>query len=653
MTGTIYKGTAGKIYTLTNRIGGGGEGEVYAVGEEDNLVLKVYKETPGVDKAEKLRHMTTMVTDELLRFAAWPLDVVYDSGGKLCGFTMRKLHGYLPLHMLFTPMDRKKLFRDKGYNFLVHVARNLAVAFHKIHHAGIIVGDVNEANLLVTDTGMVALIDCDSFQVKNGSRYHYCEVGMLRYTPPELLRRGSFQNMVRTTNTDAFSLATLIFQLLFLGRAPFTGINPGKQDIDEETAIKSHEFAYSLRKTNKRLFPAKNSLELSAMPPALADAFHAAFELDDKRPTAIYWAEELGKMIKDLSPCGVSRLHFFPAKMGRCPWCAFKSEANIHYFLDNVDANIPPQLSNIEQFINGFRLDPLNVPHLYGAYDLAGISAQKIPSGFYRMRYMNFALLVGIIMLLIVFAYISRFYYIITPISIVLFRAWWPARGKLKRELAVRQQTFNKLKAPFDNVVRQHNHPAALKQYNEAVNGLKSTITMLRNLPAEFGQSRRSIEERYYREKFTQYLHQFSIQNHSITGFGPAKKKLIYDQGIRTAGDIFKLTQIKITGIGPKNQQVLFDWQRQIGSGFTYQPDMTVINHNARQALELLGTRRKRLEIDIRVQHNTVSNLRVTIQNTLKTLEQQHQQMHPKVAQAYADLGAFEELMSWRFLKWW
>lgn len=133
---------------------------------------------------------------------------------------MKKLVAFVPLHMLFSPMDRKKVFPDKGYNFLIHVARNLATAFHQVHQLGIIAGDVNEANVLVSKTGMVALIDCDSFQIKNGNRYHFCEVGIPRYTPPELLERGSFDQVVRTENTDSFSLATLIFQLLFLGRAP-------------------------------------------------------------------------------------------------------------------------------------------------------------------------------------------------------------------------------------------------------------------------------------------------------------------------------------------------------------------------------------------------------------------------------------------------
>jgi len=652
MTGTTYKGAGGKIYTLANRIGGGGEGEVYAVQGDSGLVLKVYKETPDAEKAEKLRHMTTLVTDELQRFAAWPIDVVRDNNGRLCGFTMRRLQGYVPLHMLFTPMDRKKLFPDKGYNFLVHVARNLAVAFHKIHQAGIVVGDVNEANLLVSGTGMVALIDCDSFQVKNGSRHHFCEVGMLRYTPPELLSRGSFQHAVRTTNTDAFSLATLIFQLLFLGRAPFTGVNPGKQEIDEETAIKNYDFAYSLRKTNKRLLPAKNSLEMGAMPAAIADAFHVAFEPNGERPTALRWATELGHLIKELSPCNLSKLHFYPAKMARCPWCTFKREANIYYFLDDANINIPPQLTNIEHFVNGFRIEPLNIPHLSGAYQYPGLKAKKIPAEFYYSKYINLAILLVILIVIVIIAASSGIYTSVIIPAVLLLRRFSPTGSKLKRELAMRQHAFNRLKAPFDNVLKQHNYPPALKHYNEMTNKLKNAIAALRHLPADFAKLKKDIEEKHYQAKYSRYLQQFDVQNHSIAGFGPAKKKLIYKQGIHTAADVSKLKRVKISGIGPKNQQVLFDWQRQVGTGFTYQPDMDMIKHETQMAAENIGLKRKKMENDIRKIHSTITSLRANILSSCQTLELQYKQMLPKVAQAQLDLDAFETLAKWRILKW-
>src|ERR1700679_91854 len=180
MTPRAYNGIKNTQYTPGRKIGQGGEGTVFEVQENFSLVVKIYNEALNADKTEKLLYMASIANDDLTKFAAWPLDVVRDHNMKVCGFTMKKLVGFVPMHSLFSPMERKKLFPDRGYNFLVHVARNLATAFHKIHELGIVIGDVNEANILVNTNGLISLIDCDSFQVKNGNRYHFCEVGIPR-----------------------------------------------------------------------------------------------------------------------------------------------------------------------------------------------------------------------------------------------------------------------------------------------------------------------------------------------------------------------------------------------------------------------------------------------------------------------------------------
>ena len=218
-------------YRVGKEIGIGGEGQVFDVINQPTLALKLYNQPISNEKAKKLKVMTSLLTPQIELYTAWPLDIIKDNDNQFCGFVMRKLKGYVPLHNLFSPMDRKSLFPDKGYNFLVHVARNLSSAFNALHASQLIVGDVNEANIFVDAKGMIAFIDCDSFQVKEGNHYHYCEVGIPRYTPPELLRTNSFTNVLRTKNTDSFSLAILLFQLLFLGRHPFAGKNNTTLDL--------------------------------------------------------------------------------------------------------------------------------------------------------------------------------------------------------------------------------------------------------------------------------------------------------------------------------------------------------------------------------------------------------------------------------------
>ena len=152
MVSNIYVGNKG-TYKTTRPLGKGGEGTVYEVSGEPDIVLKIYTDKLDAAKIRKLELMAAFTHAKVKEYAAWPLDTVKDRKGHTVGFVMRKLVNYVPLHMLFSPMDRKKMFPDKGYNFLVHVAKNLASAFYTLHAAGLIIGDVNEGNILVNNQG--------------------------------------------------------------------------------------------------------------------------------------------------------------------------------------------------------------------------------------------------------------------------------------------------------------------------------------------------------------------------------------------------------------------------------------------------------------------------------------------------------------------
>jgi DNA-binding helix-hairpin-helix protein with protein kinase domain len=444
MSAAIYTGLNGVSYAPGRKVGQGGEGIVYEVQSDAGLVIKIYNHELTRERIDKLTHMAAISSPELNKFAAWPLDVVTDNTGKACGFTMRKLVAFVPLHMLFSPMERKKLFADKGYNYLVHVARNLAMAFYKIHQMGIIIGDVNEANILVNPNGMVAMIDCDSFQVKNGKRYHFCEVGVPRYTPPELLEKGSFTNVVRTVNTDAFSLATLIFQLLFLGRAPFTGINQSKEEIDEEKAIRTKEFAYSLKRSNKKLLPAKHSLSLKKFPQGTVKLFHQAFEEVSHRPTPKDWVIALDELNKQLEECTSFKVHQYPKTMQECPWCRFKAEDGITFFLDDTYVAPVQHLTDIDRFVNGFKPEKLSIKKLSENYAIGTLTAAPIDKKFYNLKKKSW-LVYGAIGVVTVIAslFIGWMCILGGLIAILLSNLFFPSQLKLKEELNVRQKKFD------------------------------------------------------------------------------------------------------------------------------------------------------------------------------------------------------------------
>jgi DNA-binding helix-hairpin-helix protein with protein kinase domain len=645
MANQQYNGLKGTPYLTGRQIGEGGEGIIYEVQGSPLLVLKVYKEAIDRDKADKLLYMASVTDPELAKFAAWPTDVLRNGAGSIVGFTMRKLMGFVPLHMLFSPMDRKKLFADKGYNFLVHVARNLATAFHKIHQLGIVVGDINEANILVNGTGMVALIDCDSFQVQNGKRYHFCEVGIPRYTPPELLQMGSFDKVVRTVNTDSFSLATLIFQLLFMGRAPFTGVNKSKGDFDEDQAIKQREFAYSLRSTPKKLSPAPNSLNLKDFTPGLIASFHAAFEGTAPRPAPKQWVIDLDELNKEIIRCGRSGLHYYPKTMQACPWCAFRDRAGIVYFMEDAHLKNIPELQDIEQFVNGFKLENLEIRKLADTFTSGTIKAAPVPQEFKAM-YQNLiaVYVVTAIVTLILAEELSWWLLPLAMIFLVLYTYLAPQQRKLKAEYKSRKADHEILKAKFELLVKKHNQPAEMTRYNNSAKKLTDLITSFRQLPVDFAAKKRMVEEKYYNIKYHDHLQQFEILHFPIPSFGATKKQLIFTNGIRTAADMYKLKTKKIAGIGPKNTQVLFDWQRQIGSGFTYTPDTVAIDREVNYLANEVYIRKRQLENDIKTEHKGLATLRANIIINTEQLERQYVALGTKLYQSQVNLQAFDKI---------
>ncbi len=641
----IYRGLNNEQYNTDRELGRGGEGTVYELQRQSNLVLKKYNEPLTPERIEKLRLMVAMRSAGIEAYAAWPEDIVTDDQGMACGFVMRKLAGFVPLHMIFSPMDRKKLFPDKGYNFLVHIARNLATAFFKLHEAGLVIGDVNEGNILINASGLVAFIDCDSFQVKGPGKYFFCEVGVPRYTPPELLKEGSFEKVIRTVNTDSFSLAVLIFQLLFMGRHPFAGKNKLAADFDEETAIRKREFAYSLENKKKKLFPPNDSFAITNLSDELVVLFHQAFE-QDARPLPAVWIVALDNQLKDMVTCGVSRLHTFPAKMTDCPWCFYQSNRGILYFLDDSYLKANNILGDIESFVNGFAAEKLELKKWAGNPDYSTVAVPEIEKRFYRYRNYKWTS----ICILVSFAIVSFVLHLI-PVAAVaavmmtfVIYQYSPWATKLNVALKDRVYTLKQLSVNLDTAIKEYDHPADFGNYSKGLELLHKYVHDFRRLPEEFNRRRKVMEERLYDEQLGHYLALFSIESHEIPLFGPAKKAVLYDNGIRTAADILKLNAIKVTGMGPKNIQILQSWRRQLAYGFVYIPDHHAMVSLQQEVSNDIAKIKAKLEQLIRKEYQSLNYIKLNISNRAAILERHINELSLKKYQAELEVEAFRKL---------
>lgn len=321
----------GKPLRLGREIDAGGEGKIYTVVGEPDLVAKIYHKYSS-ERAAKLEYMLANPPSDPTRFQghisiAWPRERVFDSAGRCMGFLMPYIDttNSFPLLKLYNPKDRRETMPGFTWLYLLRAARNFASVLQSLHDKGYVVGDLNESNILVTSTALVTLVDCDSIQVRNDQQIFLCPVGKPEYTPPELQGR-NFSQVERTPSHDNFGLAILAFLLLMEGRHPFTGIWRGSSAPPTlEENIRTRNFPYL---GNSQLLPPKNAVPFDILPRSLQRlmrrslTWRSRFGLFfSRRPSARAWFRALRKLEQQLAICSVNRQHIYSNHLSHCPWC--------------------------------------------------------------------------------------------------------------------------------------------------------------------------------------------------------------------------------------------------------------------------------------------------------------------------------------------
>jgi DNA-binding helix-hairpin-helix protein with protein kinase domain len=333
MNRVFYNSDAGIVHT-GEQIGAGGEGTVYEVQGRSDLAAKVYHQPPTPEKVEKLLALSRLGTGRLFKLSAWPVDLLRSKPeGDVVGFLMKRVNDGREVHALHSPKSRLQSFPEASWAFLIYVAANIVRAIATIHEHGFVIGDVNPKNILVTRRATVFLLDCDSFQVSAGGKSYRCEGGFPEYTPPELQGR-AFGAIERQPEHDYFGLAVAVFQLLFLGRHPFSGLYLGAGEMPLERAIRERRFAYGADSESRQMRQPPGALSMEAIPEPMADLFRRAFLLATtaERPRPQEWIAPLESLAKSLKRCALHSGHHYFSELSECPWCAIETGAKIRLF---------------------------------------------------------------------------------------------------------------------------------------------------------------------------------------------------------------------------------------------------------------------------------------------------------------------------------
>lgn len=632
---------AGNAVRLSGQVGRrGGEGCVFHVLSNPDTVAKIFHDPVSPDKAAKLLHMIGVTKNGVSSMSAWPKSPLWNKQRALVGFTMPLVSGS-EIHELYNPKERLKNFPGIHWNHLVRVARNCAAAFDEIHKIGAVIGDVNEGNILVREDRTVFLIDCDSYQISAAGKTWTCDVGVPIWTAPELQNK-NFRGLHRTTNSDLFALALLIFRLLFMGRHPFAGIPLTSGEFLIEKGIAEFRFAFAKDSRALLVKPPPNSFPVWDFPEPLRGMFDRAFlrgsDRIGARPSARDWAVALDSLESKLRYCSNDKSHVFPNPFPSCPWCMLAVSGGVTFFFsvalsshEQFDLNIWPairaltQMSLVAEKYSGFapiQCQPAPLPP---------------PVTSNRVEY-----IVGIILL--PFALLSFWFSVALGFGLLCFALAFLIRGPIKTSFRpirkARVKAMNEARAETASQIERL--LAVERNYQQAFRVRKQDLDLnhqqLKDIETQRKLELTELEKQKRQVLLDTHLDSFLIAGANISGVGPKRKQALIAYGIQSALDVPNCRNVPL--IGDVYYDKLMNWRRQCSNTFRFDPKQSIPRTEIQKVELKFVHRRRDLEFEARKELAQVQSLNATFAAGRDLIESEVQKLITRYSQAKADLEA-------------
>lgn len=658
---TRYITSKGSSIQLGARIGSGGEGHVFECIGLPDQVAKIYHRPPAPEHARKLQAMASMFTPGLEQIAAWPSQTISPQpNGQISGVLMKRIRrDFREIINLYNPNDRKKYFSNVDFSFLAHTAWNLAAAFETMHKAGVVIGDVNQKNILVNPQAFIRLIDCDSFQViKNGEKFR-CRVGVPDYTPPELQGK-NFAQVDRSQNHDNFGLAVIIFSLLMMGRHPFAGVAIGHNPIDLTQAIQGYHFAYATKGGQSVLAPPPNAPPIDLLPGRVIKLFEAAFSqnsaLHNNRPSSEDWLKELDSFRSTILNCPRNGVHKFGQHRSSCPWCEFESRAIIFFCGTNIPgggSNTPRQVHVAgamvinQNLVAELRTQLAMFAQLNTSFLPKAPSATGTPLSANAIAARRAQTSVRICLVLFVLCFCSGLMGSSGGVIYVIYLIWWlieeSTGNAFTKEKIQRKNAYDAAFARLQETLKKDEaRQQSLPRLRGTIDNTQKLVNEYHTIPARFEDDNRKLEtqKRAIQEKL--FLQRFTIDAASIPNFGPNRKATLRSFGLYTAADIEKSAISAIPGIGEALQDNLMIWREQILAGFKFDPTKPIPQSETDALRMKYSSRSSILETELKARNKQLSHELSRLEPEWTMILAEHAQVSSAFAQAKADLEAMK-----------
>jgi DNA-binding helix-hairpin-helix protein with protein kinase domain len=601
----------GDVYQLGPEVGSGGEGIIRAVVRRPEMLAKIYRHPPQPHDVDKLRALVRAATPDLLTVTAWPTDCLKDRKGTVVGFVMPRVSDARPLYELYSPRSRVQHFPYADFRFLLHAASNVARLFAAVEQAGFLMGDVNHGNILVRGNGTVAAVDCDSFQVGDGSLYP-CRVGTELFLPPELIGR-DFGGMRRTPTHTAYGLAVLLFHLLFMGRHPFAGRFHGAGEMPIERAIAESRFAYARESKRTQMSPPPFTPPLAVAGPETAELFERAFHPDGqlgRRPAPEAWVKALDAAKGSLTVCGAVAWHQNAPSLRSCPWCAIERGSGAKLFGGLIRV-APVALGDVETLWSRYLAiaDPGPPQPLPREKDWVPPPAVRRELATRRVAATAMGLGVAFAGLCAPASPMATvaFMMVMTAVVLVIGLRTWMLQARHAQTLAVLVQAEQAWQAAArDWQVKAQ--PSDLSGERRTIEDLKARIDAL--APERETRLRALARPVAEVEQRARYLSQFRIEDARLYNLGPARCAVLRSWGVDTAADVTPAKVAEIPGFGRNLTDRIVSWADGLQCQFRFEVGSTVDPLEVQKLDRELAGRRIKLMKELR---NAIGALEVRI----------------------------------------
>jgi DNA-binding helix-hairpin-helix protein with protein kinase domain len=589
--------SSGRRLQLAKVLGKGGEGTIYHVEGDGSIAVKLYTDGKGLQRRDKINAMISDRLHERTPFVAFPIETVI-ANGSFAGFTMRKAVGAKPMHQLCTPGDRKTEFPDANFRFLVRVALNFTRAVASINNLGVVIGDINESGALVDQKGMITVIDSDSFQYRNGLQLFRCLVGKPEYTPTELQGQ-PFEKVDRTVNHDAFGLAVIIFEVLFMGRHPFSGVYKGVGEQPPiSKAIQEGRFAYAQQKSLTQMEPPPHVPVLADIPMDIAAAFERAFGSSASRtqirPMPAEWVPLLERMEQGIIECKANPAHYYSKTAPNCPWCRFEAGYGsilfvAHQPISRSTFNIDYVLSKIERIAGPGPAPDLTSILLVGEKLKPSQLARDFKS---RVRARQGAgLAVAGMALVLMFSGMGWGFFLLIPAGILFF-------GEVSGAAEIQRQR-SRAESVWKSSIESWNRNAGSAKFDDKKGGLLRTAASYRALPGVERDMLLELERKKRDLQMKKHLEAHKLSNATIESIRDGRKMTLRSFGIETAWDVKTPSVRAVPGFGPVLTKNLMDWRLSIERRFTFNPSLPTDPAEIAKVRAEIAMRRNAMETEL------------------------------------------------------